>query len=318
MYLYANYLNDMAKPKIDLSNSVVLAGIEKYKQQAKLAYDLAAAKDDAVRAVYALNVRKNSVQHIGSCVLLKVSGEHFALSASHVFDDIGTYPLLFGFGDRLHSFAGDRFSSKRGPSGSHRDDPIDSSVFHITGEVPQEMESSFLTLEDLDLLAADQRPEFYVATGYRVSQSKSTSEKHTNKLDRYPSLELGHDHYERLKLTRAMHLLLAFEDQVLVNGNWQTAPSIKGFSGGAIFRIPNLSPLADATQKIDDIKLAAILIEWRKGEGDRFFSSAVGTRLGIHFGLIDKYLPELKFEEMLIAEHARQTSSLTSLQGDCS
>lgn len=302
----------MAKPKFDLTHPAVSAGIEIYKERATLAYELAAAKDDAVRPVFALNERTQSIQHVGSCVLLKIQDEFFALSASHVFDDVGTYQLLFGFGDRLRSFAGDRFSSKRGPSGSHRDDPIDSSVFHITADVAQEIDSSFLTLQDLDLVVADRRPEFYVATGYRVSQSRSTSKGHTTKLDRYPSMELDHDHYERLNISRKEHLLLAFEDQVLVDGKWQTAPSIRGLSGGAMFRIPNLSPLMSATKiEFDEIKLAAILIERRKGEGDRFFSGAVGTRLGIHFGLIDKFLPELHFEEMLAAEYVRQTSAPT-------
>jgi hypothetical protein len=139
---------------------------------------------------------------------------------------------------------------------------------------------------------------------------QSTSKGHNTKLDRYPSLELDHDHYERLKLSRETHLLLAFEDQALVDGKWQTAPSIRGFSGGAIFRIPNLSPFTSATKtEFGEIKLAAILIERRKGERDRFFSAAVATRLGIHFGLIHKYLPELQFDEMLAAEYARQTNA---------
>jgi hypothetical protein len=67
----------------------------------------------------------------------------------------------------------------------------------------------------LNVLAADKRPEFYVATGYRVSQSKSKSEKCSSELDRYLSSELGHDHYERPKLIRAVHLLLGFRTGVL-------------------------------------------------------------------------------------------------------
>ena len=125
----------MTKPKIDLTHPAVSAGIKIYKERAILAYKLASAKDDAVRPVYALTERMQSVQHVGSCVLLKVQDEFFGLSASHVFDNVGEYQLLFGYGDRLHSFAGDRFSSVRGPSGSHQDDPIDSSVFHITSDV---------------------------------------------------------------------------------------------------------------------------------------------------------------------------------------
>jgi hypothetical protein len=302
----------MTKPKIDLTHPAVSAGIKIYKERAILACKLAAAKDDAVRPVYALNEHTQSVVHVGSCVLLKVQDEFFALSASHVFDNVGKYQLLFGFGDRLHSFAGDRFSSARERSGSHQDDSIDSSVFHITSDVAEEIASIFLSLQDLDLVAADRASEFYVATGYRVSQSRSSLTGNSTKLDRYPSLELDHDHYEHLKLSREMHLLLAFEDQVLVDGKWQTAPSIRGFSGGAIFRIPDLSPFTSATKTaIGEIKLAAILIARRKGKRDRHLPAAVGTRLGVHFELIHKYLPELGFDEMLAAEHARLTDAPT-------
>jgi hypothetical protein len=125
-------------------------------------------------------------------------------------------------------------------------------------------------------------------------------------------MELDNDHYEYLKFSRNTHLLLAFEDQTLVHDKWQTAPSIRGFSGGAIFRIPNLSLFTSATKtEPDKVKLAAILIERRKGRRDRFFSAAVGTRLEIFFKLIHKYLPELGFDEMLAAEYTRQTDAIT-------
>lgn len=260
--------------------------------------------------MYALNERTESVHHVGSCVLLKVRDEVFALSASHIFDHVGKYQLLIGFGDRLHSLAGDRFSSKRGSSGTHRDDPIDASVFHITTDVAEEIALSAMTLQDLDLLPAARNPELYVMTGYRFSQSKSTPKGHTAKLDRYPSIELDNDNYERQSRSRDMHLLLAFEDQVLVEGQWQKSPSIRGFSGGAMFRIPSVSPVTSLTKtSFGQIKLTAILIEHKKGEGDRFFSSAIGTRLGVHFGLIHKYLPELQFDKMLAAEYQQQTGA---------
>ena len=304
----------MAKPKIDLEHPVVAAALEIYKRLATQAYELAAEKDSAVRPVFALNERTQSVRHIGSCVLLKVRDEIFALSASHVFDDVGKYQLLIGCGNRLHSLAGDRFSSKRGPSGTHRDDPIDASVFHITANVTEEIDSSALTLQDLDLLPADRRSELYIATGYRVSQSKSTPKGHTTKLDRYPSMELDDKHYDHLSCSRDRHLVIAFEEKVLVNGTWQKSPSIQGFSGGAMFRIPELSLMTSVTKtEFDKVKLAAILIERRKGEGSRFQSAAVGTRLNVHFGLIHNYLPELKFEEMLVAEYERQTVTLSEI-----
>lgn len=77
-----------------------------------------------------------------------------------------------------------------------------------------------------------------------------------------------------------------------------------------MFRIPGVSPVASSTKtSFGQIKLAAILIERKKGEGDRFVSSAIGTRLGVHFGLIHNYLPELQFDKMLAAEYQRQTGA---------
>jgi hypothetical protein len=180
----------MSKPKIDLTDPAISGVIRSYMDQAKLATTFAAVKDNAVRPVYALNEHTRVVEHVGSCVLFKVRDNFFGLSASHVFDSVGKYQLLFGHGNRLHSFAGDRFSSAKGRSGSHEDDPIDSSVFHFTSDIASELASSFLSLEDLDFGIADRKPELYVAAGYRVSQSRSNSKGHNTKLDRYPSVEL--------------------------------------------------------------------------------------------------------------------------------
>lgn len=101
----------MSKPKIDLREPVISAIADQYSRQATVAYQQAASKDDAVRPVCALNERTGAVRHVGSCVLLKIDDEFFGPLASHVFDEVGIYQLLFGHGDRLHSFPGDRFSS---------------------------------------------------------------------------------------------------------------------------------------------------------------------------------------------------------------
>lgn len=293
----------MAKPKLDLKNPIVAGVIKVAMEKAAEADRLAASKDDAVRPVYAAN-KLGKVEHVGSCVLLRIKDAFFALSASHVFDQVGDYVLLFGHGDLLHPLAGDRFSSPRGPSGTHQDDPIDASAYHITADIPDSVAASFLTLQDLDIFAADRSREFYVATGFRVSKSKSTNKGHSTRLERYPSNEVNQERYEHLKLSREMHLVLAAEDQVLIGGQWQTSPSIRGFSGGAMFRISGLSPLPSASaDNLVKVKLAAILIA-RCKRNDRFDSAMVGTRLGVYFQMIDRYLPDLKIEELLTAERA--------------
>lgn len=207
--------------------------------------------------------------------------------------------------NRIHSFAGDRFSTKRGASGKHRDDPIDTSVFHITSEVPTEVGSSALVLGDLDVGTFPRAPELFVVCGYRVADSKSTPAGHSAQLSRYPTLESDEAHYGRLKRDREMHLMLAFEDHVAVDGRWQIAPSIKGISGGAIFRVvrPDKRPSEEGAP---NVRLAATLTERVQKLGKDFSSVAVGTRLGVHFGLIQTYLPELRLEEAVLDEYHRQ------------
>lgn len=67
-------------------------------------------------------------------------------------------------------------------------------------------------------MPADRNPEFYLATGYRVSKSRSNSKRHSTRLDRYPTMELDAEKYEALELSREMHIVLAHEDQALVGG----------------------------------------------------------------------------------------------------
>lgn len=301
----------MAKPKIDLSDPRARAAIEAYKRQSVVALNIASTFDDAVRPLFALNQRTNKVEHEGSCVLLIIANHFFALSASHVFDAVGEYELLIGCGSRLHSLAGERFSSLRGPSGTHRDDPIDASVFHITADVPPEVRACALSLANLDLVVAKRADGFFVASGYRVSQSRATDEGHSTELERFPSLELGEDHYAHYRCQRDVQLLLAFEDQVLVDMKWQTAPSIRGFSGGAMFRIDGVSVGLPPQVTAPQAKLAAILIERRKGERNAYHSVAVGTRLSTHFGLIHKFLPGIHLEALLEEEFSRQGGRAT-------
>ena len=271
-----------------------------------VALNAASIVDDAVRPLYALNQDTNKVEHEGSCVLLTIADQFFALSASHVFDAVGQYELLIGCGSKLHSLPGERFSSLRGRSGTHRDDPIDASVFHIMADVPPEVRAAALSLANLDLLAAKRANEFFVASGYRVSQSRLTEQGHSTELERFPSLEIDEDHYAYYRCQRDDQLLLAFEDQVLVDMKWQTAPSIRGFSGGAMFRIDGVRAAVAARENAPRAKLAAILIERRKGKRGTYHSVAVGTRLGIHFGLIHKFLPQIHLEALLAEEYSRQ------------
>lgn len=114
---------DLNDPRVKLIRTIL-------EVQARKALSVPQRVESAVLPIYHTKKLSNKLEQIGSGVAFQIKGEYFVLSASHVFDAIGQYALCIGMGggERLTQFTGDRFSSPRGPSGSHIDDPIDASV----------------------------------------------------------------------------------------------------------------------------------------------------------------------------------------------
>jgi DNA-binding IclR family transcriptional regulator len=79
----------------------------------------------------------------------------------------------------------------------------------------------------------------------------------------------------------------------------------------AMFRVEGVSVGIAPEVTAPRAKLAAILIERRKGERNAYHSAAVGTRLSTHFGLIHKFLPEIHLEALLEEEFSRQGGRAT-------
>jgi hypothetical protein len=282
------------KPKFDLNAPVVGALVTGYGERAMRAYDAAQSLNSAVRPIYAVRSASNRPEQIGSCVLLEIQEHTFALSASHVFDPIGEHVVLIAGGTRLHQLAGERFSSLRGPSGTHRDDPVDASVLHITSDVPDEIRKASLNIGDLDGFTIRNMNDFHVASGYRISRSKvSPTRTLMSELDAYPTIEVDDSLYGPAGLDRTRQVALAFEDHVLQENRWQTAPGVRGLSGGAIVRISGLpSDLRLPAGPSQVAKLTAITIARRPDRGDQL-GLLIGTRISVHLGLIARHHPNL-------------------------
>lgn len=281
------------KPNIDLQDERVHAAMLIYSARARLAYEAALKVEAAVRSIYVLPKHEKMPRQTGSCVVLKIGDEVFILSAAHVFEDIGSFPVLVGAGERLHELTGDRFSTRQGPSGTHQDDPIDAVAFHITSTVPDILRSGALSLDDVDKSTVFEEGEFYVVGGFHASRSKRLQQRLMSFQEMYPTIEQESANYKSIGLDRARQIGLVFEDEVLVNGKWQKSPSMVGMSGGAVFRIPDLRPhpLYVTPRSIRSV-LSGIIIERRKKLG-AIVPTLVSSRIGYHLGLIDKYLPEL-------------------------
>jgi len=221
------------KPDFDLKDPRII-GLDKLMiNKAVIILEADRRIEYAVVPVYSLD--KQRLQQSASSVALRINSEYFLLSASHVFDSIGSYRVTIGCGDgrKVDQLGGDRFSFAKGPSGTHADDPIDASVFHIQTEVPEKIKRVALTLDDFwENGSEKQATSMFASAGFRCNQTKKIGARSTVKQELFPSLEFGKEEYIALKLNQSYHLALAHDDHVLVNGRWQTSPQPRGFSGG--------------------------------------------------------------------------------------
>lgn len=287
------------------------------QDRSQVAVARACEYDQTVRPVYAPHSKTHKLQQVGSCVLVMLQGQYFAFSASHVFDAVGLAWLTIGCGDRLHVLQGDRFSTRAGPSGHHGDDPVDGSVYFFTGDVPQVVRDCAIGVGDLDIEVDERQPDVFTLMGFHANRSRSTGGGHVTRLEIYPTVEDGEQRYALEGRARDTHLLLAAEKQVWTDGKLQLGRSLKGFRGGAMYRVPGTLarwPLAGV--HAEGVKLAAIIIEHRKGRREAPQAVAVGTRLGVYFALIAHFLPALALEEALNRElNDRQAARAAALSG---
>lgn len=281
------------KPNIDMDDLRVKLAIEIHRKQMEKALSVSQTVEDSVLPIYWTLRSETKPEQVGSGVVVGIKDEFFVFSASHVFDDIGGFQLLLGAGDgsKLAALSGERFSSKKGPSGNHSDDPIDASVFHIQSGITDKIKSIAISLNDLDLDQPDESRSVHMVAGFRVKKSNTAGNQAKAKRECFPSIEYGINEYSSLGIDRKTHIALAYENQVLMAGNWQTSPTPKGLSGGAIVKVqgvemsPPFSTKSNARQL-----LSAITIEQRREKAGRP-GVIVGTRIGVHLGLIDTYLP---------------------------
>lgn len=279
---------DMKDPKVKV--------ISKYIHKiAASALDETLIIEKSVNPIFHTIKKPTKPEQIASGVFVRIKGQYFVLSASHVFDVIGAFSLLMAVEgeEKLTTFEGERFSTARGPSGSHSDDPIDASVFHIQTKVPDSVKALALSLDDLDWEPYDKVHSSFVMSGIRCKKSKTRGNQTFTERESFASVELSNEHYSNLGLNKEHHIALAYDDERHVNGQWQKSPSPKGFSGGGIFRINGLSvrSLFLRPNRLTPL-LTAITIAHRRGKHNNP-GVLIGTRVAVHLGLIQKYLPEI-------------------------
>lgn len=283
------------KPNFDLEDPRIKFIIELHNSQMQKALAAEQKVENSVLPIYHTLKSDTKPEQVGSGVVVNISGEYFLFSASNVFDVIGKFALLIGLGggEKLVQFPGERFSTKKGESGNHGDDPIDASVFHIQSGPIEKLRDIALTIEDLETEYQDDSKSVHMAAGFRVKKSNTQGNQAKAKRECFPSVEYGKKEYSLLKLDRENQIALAYENQVLMNGHWQTSPKPTGISGGAIIKVCGVSMKPPFKSDVETRqKLVAITIEQRR-EKHGNPGVLIGTRISVHLSLIQKYLPEV-------------------------
>lgn len=282
--------NSVMKPNIDLNSPIVKMAIALSRQKAGIALNTKQTVEKAVIPIYHVPAGKRLAQ-IGSGVLLKIKNEYFILSASHVFDQIGTHCLLTGDGTNspIQQLVGERFSTPRGPSEKHTDDPLDASAYHILSPLSDTFKSYAITMDDFDDTLLDYPDSVFLSAGFRVKKSNMAHNKIKSEREAFPSFEIQESDYDLLKLDPSLNIALWHEYQMLLENNWQISPIPRGFSGGAIIRI-----FHDGNEYKQ--VLTGIVTEHRKKSKD-IEGVLIGTRINVHMSAILKFMPELFDEE---------------------
>ncbi|WP_214845439.1 hypothetical protein [Exiguobacterium sp. S90] len=251
--------------------------------------------EKAIIPIYHIPLNKKVPIQIATGVLVKIRNEYFLFSASHVFDDIGEKAILTssgpGIGSKIIELAGERYSSPKGPDGTHLNDPIDASVYHIKTKLPKTLKKLAIgenhLLRNNDFQLYNHHP-FYIAAGFRAKKSNTANNIVKSKAEGFLFLEAKEESYQKHKLDNINHICLSYPDQFLVDGESKISPTPKGFSGGGIIGFVSASkdiPLSQVS-KMCQQKLIAITIEQRRG--DKLNEGIlIGTKIEIFMYLVD-------------------------------
>lgn len=278
------------KPNINLNSPYVKMAIHETQRLAEIALATEQSVEKAVIPIYHIPAGKRATQ-IGSGVLLRIKNEYFVLSASHVFDHIGDYALMTsdGTGTELQVLAGERFSTPRGQSGTHADDPLDASAYHIQSPMSDVLKSYAITMDDFDTAPPDRSNCTFLSAGFRIKKSNTAGGAVRSQREAFPSFEIRESDYDLLKLNPSLNIALWHEEQILLENKWQLSPTPRGFSGGAIIKIISFPSQQGITYKQ---VLTGIITEHRK-KSKNIEGVLIGTRLSVHMAAIQKYMPEL-------------------------
>jgi hypothetical protein len=218
---------------------------------------------------------------VATGVLLSIEEHLFLLTAAHAIEQFGHYPPLIPLAGRIIGIVGESYRTGLPKSGSHNDDPLDAAVFRIDNAEREAIRSIALGLKDLE--PEDEAHESkHLLIGHAIRRFRRVKRELISDplvllVDGVPDLD-----YQKAGINPATHLLMKWDKRTASIDGIEQAPSLRGVSGGAVWRLPGKN------ESKASVGLAGIFIE-RKQQP----LALVATSVLLHLQLIAKFHPEL-------------------------
>jgi hypothetical protein len=231
--------------------------------------DLTGADPEVVRVIRSVlpvfTHERDRPERIGTCLLIRLEGHAFVLTAAHVIDDVQRTKRRFtvAVGGTLFAIQRDRFVTRP-------EDPTDIGVIPLRRplvELFSARGAQFLAAEEIDETDRAEGTDIvntlaytYFALGFPASRSQSRIQHAQKKIHvkgHAIRLTLAPTVTYPTGLSRADHILLDYNSrEILLEGRSVNPPAVQGMSGGGIFRFLRRNP--------DTTKLVGVLIEHHK------------------------------------------------------
>ncbi len=285
------------KPKIDLNSPLTKYALSLQEQELNKALGIERNVENAVIPIYCVPKTKGHIkkktkpEQIGTGLLVVIKNEYFIFSATHVFDEFEgksllTGPLQHGL---IEELIGERLST--GNYENQKIDKYDATVFHIQNEISDELKNIAIGLEYFDLDGYDEDKPVFMMVGFLAKKSNTSGNTIKSKSKVMASVEL--DDYEKYNHDKISHILLSYENQVLMDKKWELSPRPRGMSGGAIVKAQGTSLFPKIKNSKEKKQLlTAIIIEQHKDKNGKL-GILIGTRVNVHLGLIYQFMPDL-------------------------
>lgn len=255
----------------------------------------------SVRPIYGTNERGLPAPvSIGTCIFMRVGGEHFLVTAAHVMDNHSASPLYVAAGNSLQAIEGE-FWETVAPDDDREKDKLDFAFWRLSSDFVKRINDVvFIDESEVSHNRGTMEGRQFLAMGYPISRNKAIDmrKRHIRaQVWTYQASCFDPDNSSLLRMgfSRELHLFLKYDDREKdYKGGVENAINPRGASGGALIDLglPGLANLAQDAPCIG--RLAGVFIERHRNPKVHAF-----VKIGI---VIEKILASLAEETASISE----------------